>query len=253
MSLSRIKLERPLVFFDIESTGTDIVKDRIVELCLIKYMPDASKETKLMRFNPGRPIPAEATAVHGITDADVANEPPFTSKAQEIKDYISDCDLGGYNIQRFDVPMLVEELLRAGVSDPIASDVRFVDSFRIFAMMEKRDLTSALQFYCGKTLEKAHTAEADTIASAEVLNGQVERYGFKGDIASLSELSSDGELLDYDRKFARNDHGQIIFTFGANKGKKVLDNPGMLQWMLDKDFSEHTKYIARKIMKGELK
>jgi DNA polymerase-3 subunit epsilon len=253
MLLQNLALQRPLVFFDIESTGTDVSKDRIVELCLIKYHPDHSSESKTMRFNPGMPIPKETSDIHGITDEMVKDAPSFASKAEEIAAFLSNCDLGGYNILRFDVPMISEELSRSGIKEPIKADVKFVDSFRIFSKMEKRDLSAALKFYCQKEIVNAHSAEADTIASAEVLNGQIAMYGLKADAASLHDFCSDGEILDYDRRFGRNEKGDIIFNFGTNKGKRALDNPGMLQWMMDKDFSENTKMIAGKILRGELK
>ena len=253
MILDNLILTRPLIFFDIESTGVDIVQDKIVELCMIKYFPDKHSETYVERFNPGKPIPKEATDVHGISDDDVKDKASFISKAAEVVAFLKGSDLSGYNIIKFDVPMLTEELLRAGIREPFESDVRYIDAYRIFTAMEKRDLSSALKFYTNQTLQNAHSAEADTSASAAILNAQVAKYNINGDIDALVKLSGvDTEIIDYDGKFSRNEKAEIIFTFGTNRGKRVCDNEGMLKWMLDKDFSQHTKYIAQKLLNKEL-
>jgi len=253
MKLENLVLTRPLVFFDIESTGVDIVQDKIVELCMIKYFPDHRSETLIERYNPGRPIPKEASDIHGITDADVADKPSFVSKANEVFEFIKGADLSGYNIVKFDVPLLTEELLRAGIAEPFDADIRFIDAYRIFTAMEKRDLGSALKFYTNETLTNAHSAMADTSASASVLNAQIAKYAIHGDVETLVKLSGvDTEIIDYDGKFSRNEKGEIIFTFGTNRGKRVIDNEGMLKWMLDKDFSQHTKYIAQKLLNKEI-
>lgn len=254
MNLKNLKLQRPIVFFDIESTGVNTIQDRIVELCMIKYFPDHTSISYVKRFNPEMPISAEATMVHGISDADIKDAPTFISLANEVFSFLQDADICGYNIMKFDVPMITEELMRAGINEPFKSDIKYIDAFKIFAQMERRDLASALKFYTGATIENAHSALADTEATAAVLNGQIERYGWEGDITSLYEISRQGhEVVDYDGKFSRNEEGELIFTFGTNKGKKIADNHGMLKWMLDKDFSRHTKYIANKILSGELK
>lgn len=254
MKLHHLKLIKPLVFFDIESTGIDTINDRIVELCMIKYFPDHQMEIYVKRFNPEMPIPAVATRIHGISNEDVKNEAPFVSKANEVFQFMQEADICGYNIMKFDLPMLTEELMRANINEPFTSDTKYIDAFKIFATKERRDLSSALKFYTGSTLENAHSALADTEATAEVLNGQIAKYALDGSIDSLHEISNQGfEVVDYDGKFSRNEQGELIFTFGTNKGKRIADNHGMLKWMIDKDFSRHTKYIAQKILNGELK
>lgn len=253
MNLNHLKLNKPLVFFDIESTGIDTLRDRIVELCIITYFPDGSNDSFTQRFNPEMPISPQATQVHGIRNEDVANEPTFISMAHDIHKKLQGADLCGYNIMKFDLPMLTEELMRASIFEPFTPDTKYIDAYRIFASMERRDLAGALKFYTGTELQNAHSALADTQATAAVLNGQVAKYALDGSIDSLYKLSNQGlEVVDYDGKFSRNEQGELIFTFGTNKGKRIADNHGMLKWMLDKDFSRHTKYIAQKILNGEL-
>ena len=255
-SLNNINIRNSLIFFDIESTGTDTRKDRIVELSTIKITPDGSQETITQRFNPGMPIPEAATAVHGIKDEDVINEPSFSEKAQEIHDYFLGCDLAGYNVVNFDIRMLTEELLRAGVDLPFNSDTKIIDAMVIFKNKEKRDLAAAYKFYCNKEMTNAHQAEADTLAALEVLQGQINKYGLETDVKSLAEMSKydkDSVAIDYAGKFIRNSDGDIVFNFSKeNKGKKVTENIGLVKWMLDKDFELHTLYIARQILEGKL-
>ncbi len=252
-----LQLTNPLIFFDIESTGTDTRRDRIVELSTIKITLDGNQETITQRFNPGIPIPEGATAIHGIKDEDVRNEPSFSAKAQEIYDYFLDCDLAGYNIVNFDIRMLAEELLRAGVDLPFNNETKIIDAMVIFKNKEKRDLAAAYKLYCDKELINAHQAEADTLAAMEVLEGQIKKYGLDADLEHLAEMSKydkNSMALDYASKFVRNTDGDIVFNFGKDhKGKKVLEELGMLQWMLDKDFELHTLYIARQILEGKLK
>lgn len=252
MSTTLFNLKRPLIFFDIESTGTDVAKDRIVELSMIKYYGKDESESKLWRVNPGIPIPREASLVHGIYDADVANEPRFFELVNEVHTFIKDADLGGYNILKFDVPLLAEEMLRCGIQEPFAADVNFVDVFKIFTSNERRDLSSAYRFYCNKEMQNAHNAEADNQATIEVFRAQMNKYGLTEDLKALANEYGQGEILDYAGRFARNEQNEIVFTFGKNAGLRAIDQPGMLQWMLDRDFPEHTKYIARKILNKEL-
>lgn len=251
--LSTLQLQRPLIFFDIESTGVSSSKDRIIELCAIKVHPDKSRTMLLQRFYPEMPIPPDATAIHGITDEMVKNEPTFREKAREVAAFFAESDLAGYNIAKFDIPMLVEEFLRAGIEQTFEK-VKVIDALSIYFKREPRNLAAALKFYAGEDLKNAHSAEADVEATIKVLNGQLEKYpDITPDTETLHAFTKmDTEFLDYDRRFARDRSGEIIFMFGKNKGMKVADNLGMVKWMLDKDFSEHTKYIARKILKGEI-
>lgn len=256
MHTNSLQLTKPLIFFDIESTGTDTRKDRIIELSTIKLTPDGNSETITQRFNPGIPIPEGATAIHGIRDEDVINEPSFSAKAQAIYDYFSGCDVAGYNVITFDIRMLTSEFLRAGLGLPFNEDTRIIDAMRIFHKMEKRDLGTAYKFYCDKELTNAHQAEADTIASLEVLEGQIKKYSFEPDInylAGMSKYDKDSTILDFDAKFIRNQANDIVFNFGKHKGEKVLDNLDYVDWMIKQDFDLHTQYIARRILEGKLK
>ncbi len=171
----KLNLKRPIVFFDLETTGVDASKDRIVEISMIKVMPDGTEDTRTRRINPGMPIPAEATAVHGITDADVADEPKFAQVAKSLEEFIRGCDFGGFNSNRFDLPLLVEEFMRAGLSVDLKRR-KFIDVQNIFHKKEQRTLVAAYKFYCDKELEDAHSAEADTRATYEVLKAQLDRY-----------------------------------------------------------------------------
>ena len=169
----KLQLRRPLVIFDLETTGINVAKDRIVEICLLKVMPDGREELRTYRVNPGVPIPAEASAVHGIYDVDIADKPSFTELAQEINQFIKDCDFGGFNSNKFDFPMLVEEFYRAGIPFEIQKR-KFVDAQRIFHQKEPRNLKAALKFYCDDDLENAHSAEADTVATWRIIQAQLE-------------------------------------------------------------------------------
>jgi DNA polymerase III subunit epsilon len=252
--LSNLPLLRPLIFFDTETTGVDTVKDRIIEMSTTKFFPNGTQEVKTHRFNPGIPIPPEASAVHGIRDIDVADEPTFASYADDISRYFQGCDIGGFNSTRFDIPLLVEEFLRAKVELPFNEDTKFIDALSIYHKYERRDLTAAYKFYCGKDHTNAHGAEADTLASAEVFNAQIEKYGLEPSMASLDALCNEGNItVDYSRKFVRNEYGDIVFTFGQYKGERVLDHIGFLQWMLPRDFPLHTKHCINKILSGEMR
>jgi DNA polymerase-3 subunit epsilon len=252
--LSNLTLLRPLIFFDTETTGVDTSKDRIIELSTTKFFPDGKKEVKTKRFNPTIPIPPEASAVHGILDIDVADEPPFALSAGNISKYFIGCDVGGFNSTRFDVPILVEEFLRAGVALPFDEDTKFVDALKIYHMMEKRDLTAAYKFYCDKDHTGAHGAEADVHASAEVFNAQIKRYNLVTSLDALHELCNEGKVvIDYGGKFTRNQFGHIVFNFGKNIDKKALDDTDYLAWMLKNDFPLHTKLCIKKILSCELR
>jgi DNA polymerase-3 subunit epsilon len=255
MNLPNLNLNRPLVFFDTETTGVNIAKDRIVELCAIKVYPDKTQDMFLQRFNPGIPIPPEATTIHGITDEMVANEPRFSAKVNEIVDFFSGCDLAGYNLIRFDVPLLVEELLRNGVTKIPFDSARFIDCLAIWRKMEPRTLSDAVKYYTGEVHEEAHASKGDVEATMKVLVGQLSKYpDLLPDPVALHELVQEGNtVIDYAGKFSRDADGDIIFTFSNNIGKKVKDNLGMLDWMLTRDFTAQTKHIARQILGGELR
>ena len=253
--LNSLILHRPLIFFDLETTGVSLSKDKIIELCAIKIMPDKSRTMLLQRFYPEMPIPPSATEIHGITDEMVANEPTFREKAKEVLAFFSNCDIAGYNIAKFDIPLLVEELLRSGLEVNPFEKVKVIDSLSIYFKKEPRTLSAAVKFYAHEELLNAHSAEADVEATMKVLNGQLEKYSdLHPTPDALHEFSyQESEYLDYDRKFSRDKKGEIVFMFGKNKGVPVVHNLGMVKWMLEKDFSEHTKFIARKILKGEIK
>ncbi len=249
-----IKLNKPLVFFDLETTGTNIATDRIVEISAIKLYPDGSQEILTKRINPGMPIPAEATAIHGISDDDVKDNPSFKEVAEDFYKMMHGCDIAGYNIIRFDIPLLVEEMLRVGISDFPAPDTNFVDAMSIFHNYEKRDLEAAMLFYCNKGLEGAHSAESDTKATVEVFLAQVDKYNLPADLNEIQKICTNGnEIIDFAGKFSRNSAGDIVFTFGPQKNKKVTDERGFAIWMLDKDFTKDTKEKAKMILKGEIK
>ncbi len=246
-----LNLKRPLVIFDLETTGISISTDRIIEMATIKIDVDGKEEVKTQRFNPTMPIPAEASAIHGIYDEDVADKPTFAEKAKEYAEYFKGCDFGGFNSNKFDFPMLVEEMLRANVEFETEGR-KFVDVQRIFHQMEQRTLSAAYKFYCDKTLENAHSAEADTIATYEVLKAQIERYKEIGnDMESLHKISGQSNLVDLAGRIVLNDKGQEVFNFGKHKGKMVSyvfkNEPGYYQWMMDSDFSLDTKRKLTKI------
>lgn len=249
-----LQLIRPLAVFDLETTGINITADRIVEIAIIKLMPDGSEQSYHRRVNPTIPIPIEISEIHGIYDADVANEPTFAEIAQEVVDFIGDADLGGYNSNKFDIPVLAEELMRTEVDFDI-SVKHFVDVQNIFHKMEQRTLAAAYQFYCGKNLDNAHSALYDTRATLEVFIAQLERYpDLKTDIPSLADFSKQGnfDILDFAGRIARNAKGEAVYNFGKHKGKTIKEvnqiEPGYYGWMLDADFPLYTKQVLRKEM-----
>jgi DNA polymerase-3 subunit epsilon len=247
----KLNLKNPLVFFDLETTGTNISADRIVEISYLKVHPNGSEESKTMRVNPEMPIPAEASAIHGIYDGDVAESPTFKEVAKIIARDIEGCDLAGFNSNRFDIPVLAEEFLRAGV-DIDMSHRKFVDVQVIFHKMEQRTLSAAYKFYCNKDLEDAHTAEADTRATYEVLKSQLDRYpDLQNDVVYLSEFSSFNRNVDFAGRMVYDDKGVEVFNFGKYKGvpvEEVLEkDPGYYGWILGSDFTLHTKAMLTKI------
>ena len=241
----KLNLKRPIVFFDLETTGVDTAKDRIVEISMVKVMPDGEQLVKTRKLNPGIHIPAEATAIHGITDEDVRDCPTFAQGAKSPEQFIRGCDFGGVNSTRFDLPVLGEEFLRAGV-DVDFKRRRFVDVQNIFHKKEQRTLVAAYKFYCDKDLEDAHSAEADTLATYEVLMAQLERYpDLENDIDKLAEFSPRGEAADYAGRILFNEKGEEVFGFGKYKGRPVAEvfraEPFYFVLMLKGYFEIYTK------------
>ena len=247
----QLNLKNPLVFFDLETTGINIVKDRIVEISYLKVLPNGKEESKTRRINPEMPIPAEATAIHGISDEDVKDCPTFKEIAKSLAAQIEGCDLAGYNSNRFDIPLLAEEFLRADV-DIDMNKRKFVDVQTIFHKMEQRTLSAAYKFYCEKSLENAHTAEADTLATYEVLKAQLDRYeDLKNDVNFLSQYSCYGNNVDFAGRMVYNDKGEEVINFGKYKGRKVEEvlksDPGYYSWIMNGDFSLNTKKMLTEI------
>jgi len=247
-----LQLTKPLAFFDLETTGTTIGKDRIVEIAIIKILPDGSREQFVKRINPEIPIPLNISEIHGIYDFDVINEPKFEEIAEDIKDFIAGCDLAGFNSNRFDVPFLYEEFYRIGI-DPNEEGRKMVDVQNIFHKMEQRTLSAAYKFYCDKNLENAHSALADTEATLDVLLAQVDRYeDLDGSIDFLSEFSvQTPKTLDFARRIAIDENNTPIINFGKHKGKSVVEvlknDKGYYNWIINGDFPNDTKMHFKKI------
>lgn len=247
----RLNLKNPLVFFDLETTGINIVTDRIVEICYLKVGIDGSETAKTMRINPERHIPEEATRVHGISDADVADCPTFKQVAKSLANEIEGCDLAGFNSNRFDIPLLVEEFLRAGVDIDLTKR-KMIDIQTIFHKKEQRTLSAAYKFYCGRDLDNAHSAEADTRATYEVLKAQLDRYpDLANDVGVLSEYSSHNRNVDFAGRFIYDDNNVEIFNFGKYKGRPVADvlrtDTGYYGWIMQGDFALDTKNVLTRI------
>ncbi len=241
----KLNLSRPIIFFDLETTGTDIMRDRIVEISMIKVMPDGSDIQRTVRVNPGCPIPAEATAIHHITDADVADKPAFREIAPALAESFAGCDIAGFNSNRFDIPLLAEEFARAGI-DFDFSAARFVDVQTIFHKREQRTLSAAYRFYCSKELEEAHSANADTRATYEVLMAQLDHYGdLPNDIALLAEYSTQNRNVDLMGRLIYDDLHREVINFGKYKGQLAADvlrrDPGYFSWIQQGEFPSNTK------------
>ena len=253
----KLNLKNPIVFFDLETTGTNIVADRIVEISYLKISPNGTEESKTMRINPEMHIPEQATAVHGITDDDVKNCPTFKAVAKNIANDIEGCDLAGFNSNRFDIPLLAEEFLRAGVDIDLKRH-KFVDVQVIFHKMEQRTLSAAYKFYCDKNLEDAHTAAADTAATYEVLQAQLDRYpALQNDIDFLSKFTCFNRNVDFVGAIVYNDKDEEVFNIGKYKGQRVADvlqrDPGYYGWMMNADFSQYTKKVLTQIKLRSMK
>ena len=260
----KLNLTRPLAFFDLEATGLNLGTDRIVEIAILKVSPDGSQEIKCMRINPEMPIPYETSMIHNIFDKDVKDAPAFKDVAQELSDFLRDCDLAGYNSNKFDIPMLMEEFLRAKVDFNI-EDRRFVDVQNIFHQMEQRTLKAAYKFYCGKDIENAHSAEADIRATYEVLLAQLEKYKdtewedrkgnksvpVQNDIDALHKFTNLSRPVDFAGRLVFNEDGIEVFNFGKHKGKCVEEvftaEPSYYAWMQNGEFPLYTKRCLERI------
>lgn len=239
-----LQLQKPLAFIDLETTGTNPGTDRIVEIAIIKILPDGTRSTKRKVLNPGMPIPKFASDVHGFTDEMVKDAPTFKQVAQELRQMLDGCDIAGYNSNRFDIPVLVEEFMRAGVEFEMKGR-KLVDVQNIFHKMEQRTLTAAYKFYCNKVHDGAHGAEADAFVTYEILEAQTERYPILGNtIDSIIKVIGEEQIVDFARRFIM-DNGIEIFNFGKYKGKPVSDvlrtEPQYYDWMMKGDFPQHTK------------
>jgi DNA polymerase-3 subunit epsilon len=251
-----LKLSKPICFFDLETTGVNVASDRIVEISILKVFPNGNKESHTWRVNPTVPIPKATTAVHGITDEMVANEPTFKELAPKVYNLIKDSDLGGYNSNRFDIPLLAEELLRAEVDFDLKK-ANSVDVQTIFHKKEKRTLEAAYKFYCNKDLTDAHSAEADTNATYEVLKSQLDRYNdLENDINFLANFSAHKNFADFAGYIGYDKNKREIFSFGKHKGKLVEDvlenEPGYFGWLLNADFPLYTKKVLTRIKLSKL-
>lgn len=247
----QLKLKRPIIFLDLETTGIDAAKDRIVEISMAKIMPDGEQIIRTRKINPGMPIPPESTAIHGITDEDVKDCPTFPQVAKSLEQFVRGCDFGGFNSNRFDLPLLVEEFMRAGV-DVDFKRHKFIDVQNIFHKKEQRTLVAAYKFYCDKDLTDAHSAEADTLATYEVLMAQLERYtDLENDIDMLADYSARGETVDYAGRIVYDDKGVEVFGFGKHKGRSVAEvfslEPSYYTWMMNGDFPLYTKKVITEI------
>ena len=244
----KLQLTRPLVFFDLETTGTDIVRDRIVQISVLKLHPDGSEEVRTRLINPECPIPSEASAIHRITDADVLSKPTFRNVGMSLFHFFSGCDLAGFNSNRFDLPLLVEEFARGGIQFP-EPGCKLIDVQTIYHKKEERTLSAAYKFYCGKTHVDAHDAEADVRATLEVFKSQLERYDDIGaSIDKVHEFCNPHPVVDFARYLSKNHDGAVVFNFGKHKGMQVVQELDYARWMLEGEFPEATKRIIRQII-----
>ncbi len=260
----KLNLKRPLAFFDLETTGVNVASDRIIEISILKAMPDGTEQSKTMRINPGIPIPLESSLIHGIYDEDIKNAPTFKQVGEELARFLDDCDLAGYNCNKFDIPVLMEEFLRAGIDFDIENRY-FVDVQNIFHQMEQRTLKAAYQFYCGKIIENAHSAEADIRATYEVLLAQIGKYenqeweDKKGaisvpvinDIEALHRFTNLNKPVDFAGRMVYDENGIEVINFGKHKGRPVEDvfqmEPSYYSWIQNGDFPLYTKRCLEKI------
>jgi DNA polymerase III subunit epsilon len=250
-----LQLTRPLAFIDLETTGINFGTDRIVEIAIVKIHPDGTKHVKRKLINPEMPIPAQASDIHGITNEMVKDAPTFKQVANEIKQFIDNCDIGGYNSNRFDIPLLMEEFLRVPLEVEM-KDRKMVDAQKIFHMMEQRTLSAAYKFYCNKTLDDAHSAEADAAATWEILEAQIQKYPQIGNsVEAIVKFTGEDNIVDFARRFIM-ENGKEIFNFGKHKGRTVEDvlksEPQYYDWMMKGDFPLHTKQKLTEILNRTL-
>jgi len=249
----KLNLKRPIIFFDLETTGLDIAKDRIVELCYIRVEPNGNEEARSMRINPEMHIPEVASSVHGITDDDVKDCPTFADVAPQLAATFEGCDLAGFNSNRFDLPLLAEEFMKAGVNIDL-SHVQAIDVQNIYHKLEKRTLAAAYKFYCGRDLENAHSALADTQATYEVLQAQLDHYpnDLQNDVDFLAEFSRMNRNIDFAGRFVYDESGKELINFGKYKGKAIKDvlsrDPGYYSWIMQGDFTLNTKQVLTKLL-----
>ncbi|REJ83495.1 MAG: 3'-5' exonuclease [Bacteroidetes bacterium] len=246
-----LTLKRPLVVLDLETTGVNVGSDRIVEIALLKIHPNGSRESRSMRLNPTIPIPVESSKIHGIYDKDVQDCPTFADVAVDIHTFIGACDLAGYNSNKFDIPLLIEEFTRVNINFDLGS-IKLIDVQNIFHKMEQRTLSADYKFYCDKNLDNAHSAEADALATFEILVSQIERYpDLKGDVNFLSQFSTISKNVDLAGRIVFNESGQEVFNFGKYKGQPVSDifrkEPSYYDWMMKGDFASNTKTVITNI------
>jgi DNA polymerase III subunit epsilon len=246
-----LELKKPIVFFDIESTGINVAHDRIIEIALLKVHPDGTKENRRYLVNPCVPIPPETTEIHGISDDDVKDKPSFKMIAKELSKFIEGCDLGGFNSNKFDIPLLAEEFLRADIDIDLKRH-KAIDVQVIFHKMEQRTLSAAYQFYCNKELVDAHTAEADTLATFEILDAQIAKYNeLSGNVSELSEFSSHKRNVDFAGRIVLNEDDLPVFNFGKYNGELVKEvlkkDPNYFAWMMNGDFPLYTKKVLTRI------
>jgi DNA polymerase-3 subunit epsilon len=253
----KLNLKNPIIFFDLETTGINIASDRIVEIAYLKVDLNGNESSKTLRVNPGIPIPEKVTAIHGISNEDVKDAPSFNEVAKILAKDFEGCDLGGYNSMRFDIPLLAEEFLRAGVDIDLKRR-KFIDVQVIFMKMEPRTLSAAYKFFVDKELEDAHSAEADTLATYEVLQAQLDRYpNLENDIGKLAEFSAHTRNVDFAGRIVYNEEDVEVFNFGKYKGKPVSEvlerDPGYYGWMMNGDFPLYTKKVLTSIKLASIK
>lgn len=246
-----LKLYKTLAFFDLETTGISVTKDRIVEISILKVHPDGKEEQRTELINPTIPIPKEASDIHGILDKDIQGKPTFAEVAKDLAKYLKDCDFAGYNSNKFDVPLLAEEFLRADVNFDWSKS-KFVDVQVVFHKKEPRTLGAALKYYCNKDLENAHSAAADTVATYEILKAQIDRYDdIQGTVSFLSEFSNQSDRVDFAGRLVYNAKGVEVFNFGKHKGKSVEEifekEPSYYGWMMNGEFPANTKQVITAI------
>lgn len=251
----KLQLTRPIAFIDLETTGINVSTDKIVEIAIVKILTDGTKQVKRKLINPLMPIPATSSAIHGITDEMVKDAPSFKQAGNEIKQFIENCDLAGYNSNRFDIPMLIEEFLRAGMEFSVDGK-KLLDVQKVYHMMEQRTLGAAYKFYCNKQLDNAHSAEIDAIATWEVLEAQLDRYPQIGTtVEDVVKFTGEDDIVDFARRFIKL-NGIEVFNFGKHKGKPVVqvlkEEPQYYDWMMKGDFAMNTKQKLTEILNRTL-